>query len=84
MPDGQHGPGEADFDFIVGTTADQRVLIDFRGMKIDHMKMTDMQALFLAETLVEAAKQVKQGIVTHVQNVDPLGDAMGRIIRKPR
>jgi len=60
---GNEGPGEADFDFIVGSTPDGRVLLDFRGMQINHLKMTQDVALNLAEGLVEAVNQARQGLV---------------------
>ncbi len=63
MADGSQGPEEADFDFIVGTTDDGRVILDFRGMRIDHMKMGQMTALDMAEALVEAVNQAKEGII---------------------
>ncbi len=60
---GTEGPGEADFDFIIGTTPDGRILIDFRGMLIDHMKLGQLTALDMAEALVQAVQQAKQGII---------------------
>jgi L-asparaginase/Glu-tRNA(Gln) amidotransferase subunit D len=49
--------------FIVGTLPDGRVLIDFRALPVDHLKLTQAQALDLAEGLVEAVRQARQGIV---------------------
>ncbi len=63
MSAGQHGAEEADFDFIVGTTDDGRVILDFRGMRIDHMKMGQVTALDMAEALVQAVQQAKEGII---------------------
>ena len=60
---GEHADDEADFDFIVGSLHDGRVLLDFRGMKIDHLKLKQNTALDLAEALVEAVKQAKEGII---------------------
>ncbi len=60
---GKHGAGEADFDFIIGTTPDGRILIDFRGMRIDHMKLGQLTALDMAEALVQAVQQAKEGII---------------------
>ena len=66
MAHGTEGPDEADFDFIVGSTPDGRVLLDFRGMKIDHMKMTQDMALNMAEGLVEAVTQARDGIIIRI------------------
>ena len=63
MADGTEGPGEADFDFLVGSTPDGRIVLDFRGMKIDHLKLTQLMALDLAESLCEAVGQAKEGII---------------------
>lgn len=63
MADGTEGPGEADFDFVIGTTPDGRVLVDFRGMRIDHMKLGQVTALDMAEALVQAVQQAKEGII---------------------
>ncbi len=60
---GKHGAGEADFDFLVGSTPDGRIVIDFRGMKIDHMKLKQDVALDLAQGLVEAVQQAKEGVI---------------------
>lgn len=59
----EHADDEADFDFIVGSLPDGRIVIDFRGMRIDHMKLTQHTALYLASTLVEAVQQAKQGVI---------------------
>lgn len=60
---GSEGPGEADFDFIVGSLPDGRVVLDFRGQKIDHLKLKQHMALNLAEALVEAVNQAKEGVI---------------------
>jgi len=54
---------EAQMDFIVGTTPEGRVLMDFRGMTINHLKLEQDMALNLAEALVQAVQQAKQGII---------------------
>ncbi len=59
----EHADDEADFDFIVGSTPDGRVLIDFRKMKIDHLKLNQDTALNLAEALCEAVQQAKEGVI---------------------
>ena len=63
MANGTQGPAEADFDFVVGSTTDGRIVVDFRGMKIDHMKLKPDMALDMAEALVEAVSQAKEGII---------------------
>lgn len=69
---------EADFDFIVGSTSDGRIVVDFRGMKIDHMKLKPEMALDMAEALVEAVSQAKEGvIVTLDKGFAPNGFAPG-------
>ncbi len=60
---GQHGPDEADFDFIVGSLPDGRVILDFQGMRIDHMKIGQLTALDMAEAIVEAVNQGKEGVI---------------------
>lgn len=60
---GEHADGEADFDFIVGSMPDGRIVIDFRGMKIDHLKLTQDMTLEFAEALVEAVQQAKEGLI---------------------
>ena len=59
----EHADNEADFDFIVGSMPDGRIVLDFRGMKIDHLKLKQDMALDLAESLVEAVQQAKQGFI---------------------
>lgn len=51
--------------FIVGTLPDGRVLIDFQRM-LDHVKLGQDTALDLAETLVEAVRQARQGAILRV------------------
>ena len=48
---------DTNLDFLIGTTPDGRVLMDFQLAKVDHLKLTTTQALDLAEGLVEAATQ---------------------------
>ena len=62
-------PAEADFDFLLGSMPDGRVVLDFRGMKVDHLKLTQDMALNLAEALVEAVQQAKQGIIISTERV---------------
>lgn len=63
MTNGTERPGEADFDFVIGSMPDGRVVIDFRGMKIDHLKLKQHIALDMAQALVEAVQQAKEGVV---------------------
>ena len=53
--------GDVNIKFCVGTTRDDEsgrllVLFDFRGERVDHLKLTHDTALELAEALVEAAR----------------------------
>lgn len=80
MADGQHGPGEADHQFIVGSTYDGRALLDFRGLKIDHLMLTRDQALNLAETLVDVVRDIDNGVTTHVQDIG--GNAISESVSK--
>jgi len=59
----EHSDSEADFDFAVGSLPDGRVLLDFFGMTVDHLKLNQDMALDLAESLVEAVKMAKQGLI---------------------
>ncbi|MCB7130437.1 MAG: hypothetical protein J3T61_12970 [Candidatus Brocadiales bacterium] len=56
-------PPDTNLDYLVGTLPDGRVLLDFRMAKIDHLKLTRTQALDLAEGLVEAVNQAKEGVI---------------------
>ena len=54
-------PDEAKIEFIIGTTPEGRILIDFRTNKIDHLKLDQDMALDMAQALVEAVQQAKAG-----------------------
>ena len=56
-------PPDTDLQFIVGTLPDGRVLLDFRMASVDHLKLTRTEALDLAEGLVEAVNQAKEGVI---------------------
>ena len=57
-------PSETNIKFLVGTLPDDRMLLDFRAAKVDHLKLTREQALELADGLVEAVRQANErGIV---------------------
>lgn len=53
--------GDQNVQFLLGTLPDGRVLVDFRGTPIDHLKLTPDQALELAEYLVHTAKEARRG-----------------------
>ncbi len=64
MPDNTGLPDkDTDLQFIVGTLPDGRVILDFRLAKIDHLKLKQDVALELAEALVEAVLQAKEGVI---------------------
>lgn len=67
---GEAAADEADFDFIIGSTPDGRIVVDFRGMRIDHMKLKQDEALEMAEGLVEAVQQAKQGIIISLDRMN--------------
>lgn len=54
---------EQNFTYLIGTTPDGRVLIDFRGRPIDHLVLTETDALELAEGIMQAVKDARQGII---------------------
>lgn len=53
------GEGDTQIQFLVGTTPEGEVLLDFRRL-VDHVKLQPNAALELAEGLVDAAKQAAQ------------------------
>ena len=57
---------DIDFQFVVGTLHDGRVLLDFRMARVDHLKLTQDMALDMAEALVEAVRMAKAGHVIEV------------------
>ncbi len=64
MPDNTALPDkDTELQFLVGTLHDGRVLLDFRSAHVDHLKLTQDMALDLAEGLVEAVTQARQGRV---------------------
>ena len=54
---------DTDIDFVVGSLPDGRVLLDFRMARVDHLKLTQDMALDLAEGLVEAVNQAREGVI---------------------
>ncbi len=56
---GQHGPEEADYEFVLGITDDGRTLFDFCGMRLDHMKLTLEQTKDLRDSLDENIRQIE-------------------------
>ena len=57
--------------YVVGSLPDGRALIDFRGRAVDHLKLEQDVALDMAEALVEAVRDARQGIITHTGFVEP-------------
>ncbi len=55
MPDPDEG-----FGFAIGTLHDARVLVDFGGRLVDHMKLDQQEALDFAEGLVHAVHQARE------------------------
>ena len=49
--------------FLLGTLHDGRILMDFRSAHVDHLKLTRTEALDLAEGLVEAVNQAREGVI---------------------
>lgn len=70
MTDGTEGPGEADFDFLLGSLPDGRIILDFRGMKIDHLKLTQDRAAELRDGLDEAIKDARQGVLINLDRMN--------------
>ena len=56
-------PPDTNIQFLVGTLPDGRVLLDFRLARIDHLKLKQDIALDLAEALVEAVNQAREGVI---------------------
>ena len=55
---------DTNLDFLIGTMPDGKIIIDFRLAKVDHLKLTQPQALEMAEGLVQAVRDAKDhGII---------------------
>lgn len=53
--------GDTNIQFTLGVTMDGRVIVDFQEKKIDHLTLSDAEALYLAEGLVDAVREAEKG-----------------------